>query len=202
MTDMTMVVVVLIATMAFQVTVSPPGGVWQDDTPSHKAGKAVMATTHPKAYKHFIGATTTAFISAFVTILLISTGVPQVNLFFLTIATYSMWVAITSIGVSFGVSLIMTNPMETKSVGQIAAIVASVFAIVYILLFLYFPTHMLVSWSLRRIQRLKQDLTADPDNLTKRALVSTYVRIQSCLRLLTTAPMKIYSMLNISNLVL
>ncbi|KAL1541869.1 ankyrin repeat-containing protein-like protein [Salvia divinorum] len=159
LTDTTMVVAVLIAAMAFQATVSPPGGVWQEDTPSHNAGRAVMATTHPKVYKHFIGATTTAFISAFFTILLISTGAP--------------------------------------TVGHIAATVASVFAIVYVLLFLYFPTRMLVSWSLRRIQRLQQDLTADPDNLTKRALVSTYVRLRSCLQVLTTAPVKIYSMLTV-----
>ncbi|KAL1541862.1 ankyrin repeat-containing protein-like protein [Salvia divinorum] len=190
LTDMTMVVVVLIATMAFQVTVSPPGGVWQEDTSSHNAGRAVMATTHPRVYKHFVDATTTAFISAIVTILLISTGAPQVNFFFLAIATYSMWVAITSIGVSFGVSLIMTNPMETKSVGQIVAIVASVFVIVYVLLFLYFPIRKLVSSSLRRVQRLQQDLTADSDNLPKHALVSTYVRVQSWLQVLTTTPLK------------
>ncbi|XP_042014954.1 ankyrin repeat-containing protein BDA1-like [Salvia splendens] len=34
-----------------EATVSPPGGVWQDDTSSHNAGEAAMATTHPKAYK-------------------------------------------------------------------------------------------------------------------------------------------------------
>ena len=187
---MTMVVVVLIATMAFQVTVSPPGGVWQDDTPSHNAGRAVMATTHPTVYEHFISATTTAFISAIVTILLISTGAPQANFFFLAIATYSMWVAITSIGVSYGVSLIMTNPMETKSVGNIVVIVASVFVFVYLLLFLYFPIRKLVSSLLRRIQRLQQDLIDDPEKLPKPAPVSTYVRIQSWLQVLTTTPLK------------
>ncbi|KAG6399286.1 hypothetical protein SASPL_140762 [Salvia splendens] len=60
LTDTTMVVVVLIASMAFQAAISP---VWQDDTPSHKAGEAVMASTHPKIYKDFVRANTTAFIS-------------------------------------------------------------------------------------------------------------------------------------------
>ncbi|XP_047968407.1 ankyrin repeat-containing protein At5g02620-like [Salvia hispanica] len=140
MTDITMVVVVLIATMAFQAAVSPPGGLWQDGTSS---GKAVMATTHPRIYKHFIRATTTAFISSVFTIFLISTGAPQEELFFLAIATYSMWVSITSIGVSYGISLMMTDPMETKSVGQIVAIVVSSFFIVFILLFAYYPIRSL-----------------------------------------------------------
>ncbi|KAG6404212.1 hypothetical protein SASPL_136454 [Salvia splendens] len=50
MSDVTMVVVILIATMAFQVAVSPPGGVWQDDKSSHRAGEAVLATTNPKTH--------------------------------------------------------------------------------------------------------------------------------------------------------
>ncbi|XP_047942827.1 ankyrin repeat-containing protein BDA1-like [Salvia hispanica] len=45
MTDMTMVVVGLIAT-AFSAAVNPPGGVWQDDTSSHRAAKAIMASSH------------------------------------------------------------------------------------------------------------------------------------------------------------
>ncbi|XP_047946659.1 ankyrin repeat-containing protein At2g01680-like [Salvia hispanica] len=59
-----MVVAVLIATMAFQSAINPPGGVWSedDDKSSHKAGEAVMESTHPDAYLNIMFANLMAFI--------------------------------------------------------------------------------------------------------------------------------------------
>lgn len=113
--------------MAFQAAVSPPGGMWQEDTSSHSAGKAVMASTHPRLYKHFVRANSTAFVSSLITIFLITTGVTNESILFLSLATYTMWVSMGSIGVSYGVSLSMTNPMETLSVGHLVGIVLSVY---------------------------------------------------------------------------
>ena len=53
MSDVTMVVVILIATMAFRGAISPQGGIWQDNTSSHRGGEAVLATTHPKVLVYY-----------------------------------------------------------------------------------------------------------------------------------------------------
>ncbi|TXG61820.1 hypothetical protein EZV62_013183 [Acer yangbiense] len=54
MSSTLMIVASLIATMAFQVAVNPPGGVWQEDKSQsgerqgHKAGKSIFVNTDPE----------------------------------------------------------------------------------------------------------------------------------------------------------
>ncbi|XP_047944802.1 ankyrin repeat-containing protein At5g02620-like [Salvia hispanica] len=158
MTDITMVVVVLIATMAFQGGLSPPGGVWLDDTPSHKAGEAVLATTHPAKYRHMSNANTTAFVSSIITIFLVTTGLPATHFLFMASAMYAMWVAMTAITVSYGVALSVITPEERGYlvVVAVAAVVANVFGVLVV----YAVVRKLhLSW--KRKKRQRQDLTAD-----------------------------------------
>ncbi|KAH6824960.1 hypothetical protein C2S53_020671 [Perilla frutescens var. hirtella] len=132
MSDVTMVVVVLIATMAFQAAVSPPGGVWQDDSSTHKAGEAVMASTHPKIYKHFVRANTTAFVSSIVTIFLLTTSLASRSIYFLIIPYYTMWASLASIAVSYGVSVTVISPnTQTQSGHHIIRMVVVVSLTIY-----------------------------------------------------------------------
>ncbi|XP_042035858.1 uncharacterized protein LOC121782184 [Salvia splendens] len=104
----------------------PPGGVWQDNTPSHKAGEVVLATTHPEIYRHMAHANTIAFSASIITIFLVTTWLPATHFFFMASAMYAMWVALTAITISFGVAMAVVTPgkrgyLVVVAVGLVAA---------------------------------------------------------------------------------
>lgn len=122
--DTVMVVSVLIAAMAFQAIVSPPGGVWQDDSSTHRAGEAVMASTHPKIYTHFVRANTVAFVASIITIFLVTTRLSSANIFFTMAVVWAIRVSLASIAVSYGTSATVITPAaETQSLARIIAVV-------------------------------------------------------------------------------
>ncbi|KAL1556073.1 ankyrin repeat-containing protein ITN1-like [Salvia divinorum] len=125
--EQTMVVMTLIATMAFQAAINPPGGVWQEDTSSHKAGEAVIAYTHPNIYRHLVGANTTAFVSSLVTIFMFIVPLPIWKSAVVVVSSYVVWVSLASIAVSYGGSVLVLAPnAQTRSLTQVINIVLSI----------------------------------------------------------------------------
>ncbi|XP_042507953.1 ankyrin repeat-containing protein BDA1-like [Macadamia integrifolia] len=116
-----MIVSTVIATMAFQAILSPPGGVWQDSGQhldpikphhylNHTVGTSVMADDSPFWYLMFLICCTLSFVGSLSITLFLISGLPLRRRFFMWILMVSMWVIITSLVLAHVVSISQLTP--------------------------------------------------------------------------------------------
>ncbi|KAH7860769.1 hypothetical protein Vadar_017765 [Vaccinium darrowii] len=127
--DTLMIVSSLMATMAFQVGVNPPGGVWQDTSkledplPHHVAGKAITATYYPNFYYNFLYVNTVGFLLSLTTILELIVVLPDKKKAFGFIEAGISWLAIMTMVYAYTFSIFVVSPTEEYESVNLAILV-------------------------------------------------------------------------------
>ncbi|KAJ9688057.1 hypothetical protein PVL29_014014 [Vitis rotundifolia] len=103
--DALMVAATLIAGMAFQSALNPPGGVWNNDKDSGRersAGTSIMAQYHPEKYQSFMLCNTLSFVASLSIVFLVVSGVPFVKRRILMwLLMIIMWITLTLMALTY-----------------------------------------------------------------------------------------------------
>ncbi|KAK8509190.1 hypothetical protein V6N12_018276 [Hibiscus sabdariffa] len=100
--DSLMVVASLMATMAFEAGLTPPGGLIADRNRSY--------------YSQYLAANTISFISSMSIILLLVIGLPFKRRFFIWLMTVIVWIAISSMSLTYRISLLVSKPKSQQPI--------------------------------------------------------------------------------------
>lgn len=122
--DTLMVVSSLIATMAFLVGLTPPGGVWVDTLAGDKAGKAIIAYRYPNAYPCLMYVNTVGFVVSLTTILLLIIALPAEKQVVRWIRSVVSWLTIMTTAFTYTFSVVVVTPrVEHERSASIAILV-------------------------------------------------------------------------------
>ncbi|KAJ1416851.1 PGG domain [Sesbania bispinosa] len=157
-----MVVATVIATMAFQLTISPPGGVWQENTRTGgrncitygicEAGTAVLAYARMHHFLDFMIANNISFFSSLGVLLLLISGLPLNNKVMMWMLTIAMIVAVTCMGFTYVWALSLVTPAHIpQRVYRMAHPLAVTCGIWLLVVGLFHILHFII-WVKKRVQ--------------------------------------------------
>ncbi|KAM3270417.1 hypothetical protein P3S67_028619 [Capsicum chacoense] len=128
-----------------------------------------MAYNHARSYRYFLRANTIAFVSSLSTILLLISGLPFRRRLFMWDLMVIMWLTVTSVALTYGISIYILTPKDSEPLGQIIEIGITVWCGLMALLLLGNTIRLLRIW-----QKKKHEIRL---SATRKFVNSIYVNV-------------------------
>lgn len=115
-----MIVASLIATMTFLFGLTPPGGVFPDNsTGPGRAGKSILAYTDPYTFYNLVIGNTIAYLLSVSSILLLIFALPETNKTYNKTRKIITWFTISATVFAFVFSIVAISPDGSKARGGV-----------------------------------------------------------------------------------
>ncbi|KAI3991863.1 hypothetical protein MKX01_012808 [Papaver californicum] len=128
-TSAVLVAASLMATLAFQAGLYPPGGIWQDDTSSnsntenaattgpqvHFVGRSILAQTNPTFYLIYMIANTLVFTVSLTTMCLLVSDIHRKQKIYSGLLVSNMFIVTMAAGVVYTVSVTSMMPLKLSN---------------------------------------------------------------------------------------
>ncbi|TKY55107.1 ankyrin repeat protein [Spatholobus suberectus] len=161
-----MMVATVIATMTFQSTISPPGGVWQENTTNSglkfcnthgfcEAGCSVLAYSWQHDFLKLMTFNTASFFSSLFVVLLVTSGLPLTNKVMMWVLTIAMIVTVTFKALTYIYALGLITPSHlSQNIYEIGIPLAVAWGIMLLIVGLLHTLRLFFSLKKRKMKKL------------------------------------------------
>lgn len=158
-----LVAATVIAAMAYQAAISPPGGVFSVDANDVKIsdghnidpGTSILAHYDPHTSKFFWICNTISFIASLSIILFLASGISAKRKIFIRVLRAAMWIIASSMALAYliAVTTFISGPNRHHNSTYVTLLIAAITWDGLILVTLSFPTYCLIRAALTKVKQ-------------------------------------------------